>query len=133
MRNVFLIAKREYLEGIRTKTVIIMVVMISLVRGAVTVGPTLLMVRMMNQGRKHYVVVVSDQTVGEAIKAQLSESQERASKRIADEKEESMQRGAPTPPATVITDVDTNTSSGERAKLTEKVRTKEIDGVIWAT
>jgi ABC-2 type transport system permease protein len=133
MRNVFLIAKREYLERIRTKSFIIMTVLIPLLMGAVTVGPTLLMVRMMNQGKKHYVVVVSDQTVGEAIGAQLSESQERASKRIADEKEKSLQRGAPTPPATVITDVDTNTSSEERAKLTEKVRTKEIDGVIWAT
>jgi ABC-2 type transport system permease protein len=44
-----------------------------------------------------------------------------------------LRRSEATPPSQVTTDVDTNTSAEERAALTEKVRKKELDGVILAT
>ncbi len=101
--------------------------------GAVTVGPALLAIRLMKQGTKHFVVVTSRQEVGEAIKARLSASQERESKKAEEAKEKSMERSDFTPSSRAAVDVDTNTSAEERAALMERVRKKELDGVIWAT
>jgi ABC-2 type transport system permease protein len=133
MRNLFLIAKREYVTRVRSKSFLIMTLLVPVLMGALTIGPGLLTVALMKQGAKHFVVVTSRQSVGQAIKARLSESQERESKRAEEVKIKNLKRGAPTPPSQVTVDVDTNTSAEERAALTEKVRKKELDGVIWAT
>jgi ABC-2 type transport system permease protein len=133
MRNVYLIARREYLERVRSKSFLIMTMLIPVFMAAITIGPGLLAMRLMKQGPKHFVVVVSRKSVGEAIKTRLTESQERESKKAEDAKERSMERGPATPPSQAVVDVDTNTSAEERAALTERVRKKELDGVIWAT
>ena len=133
MRNVLLIAKREYMERVRSKSFLIMTILVPVLMAALTIGPSVLVNRMLTQGARHYVVVVSRQPVGEAIQQQLAKAQERESKRATAAREKSMQRGEPAPPSRVTTDIDTNTSLEERAALTEKVRKKELDGVILAT
>ncbi|HKD44641.1 MAG TPA: ABC transporter permease [Candidatus Angelobacter sp.] len=133
MHNIFMIAQREYVERVRSRSFLIMTVLVPVLMAAVTVGPSLLAVKLLNQGSKHFVVVASRPSVGEAIKLQLSESQERETKKAAEAKEKSLQRGEALPPSKMITDVDTNTSDLERGRLTEKVRKRELDGVIVAT
>jgi ABC-2 type transport system permease protein len=133
MRNVFLIAKREYLERVRSKSFLIMTLLIPFLMAALTLGPGLLAMRLMKQGTKHFVVVTSRPSVGEAIKARLTETQERETKKATELKANSMERSESTPSSQVTVDVDTNTSTDERAALTVKVRNKELDGVIWAT
>jgi ABC-2 type transport system permease protein len=133
MHNVFLIARREYLERVRSKAFLIMTILFPVLMAAATIGPSMLFTTMLKQGTKHFVVVVSRQSVGDAIKEQLTESEERETKKAAEAKEKSMQRGENVLLGKVITDVDTNTSAEERAALTDKVRKKELDGVILAT
>lgn len=133
MRNVFLIARREYLERVRSKSFLIMTMLIPVLMAALTIGPGLLAMKLMKQGAKHFVVVVSRQAVGDAIKSRLTETQERETRKAEEAKEKSMERGPATPPSQVAVDVDTNTSAEEKAALTEKVRNKQLDGVIWAT
>jgi ABC-2 type transport system permease protein len=133
MHNLWIIARREYLERVRSKSFMIMTILVPLLMSAVTIGPSLLVTKLLQQGGKHYVVVVSRQSVGEAIQQQLAKTQERESERATATKEKSLQRGEPAPPSQVTTDIDTNTSAEERAALTEKVRKKELDGVILAT
>lgn len=133
MRNIFLIAKREYVERVRSKTFLIMTVLVPVLMIGLTVGPSVLLIKLMNKESKHFVVVVSRQSVGEAIKQQLSESQERASKEAAAAKQRSMERGEDVLPSHAIVDVDTNASDEEMAALKEKVRNKALDGVIVAT
>jgi len=133
MRNVFLIAKREYLERVRSKSFMIMTILIPVLMGALTIGPTLLAVKLAKQGAKHLVVVVSRPAVGESIKERLTKTQESQSKQATEAREKSMKRGEAAPPSQIVVDVDTDTSAEERAKLTEKVRSKKLDGVIFAT
>ena len=133
MRNIFLIAKREYLERVRSKSFLIMTIMVPVLMAALTIGPGLLAVRLSKRGPQHFVVVASNRSVAEAIKEQLSKSQEETSKQAAEAKQKSLRRSGSAPPSQVVTDIDTNTSAEERAALTDKVRKKVIDGVIWAT
>ncbi len=134
MHNLFLIARREYLERVRSRSFIIMTILVPVLMAALTIGPSMLAVKLLNQGPKHFVVVVSRQSVGEAIQQQLAKAQERESERATLAKEKSMKRSSqPLPASMVTTDVDTNTSAEETAALTEKVRKKELDGVILAT
>lgn len=133
MHNIFLIARREYLERVRSKTFLIMTILVPVLMIGLTVGPSVLLFKLMNKESKHFVVVVSQLSVGEAIQQQLSETQERASKEAAAARQRSMRRGEDVLPSHAIVDVDTNASDQEMAALKEKVRNKELDGVIVAT
>ncbi|HEY6307587.1 MAG TPA: ABC transporter permease [Candidatus Angelobacter sp.] len=133
MHNILLIAKREYLERVRSRSFVIMTVLIPVLMATATIGPSFLTMSLMKQGSKHFVIVASRQSVGEAIQQQLSKTQELETKKAAADKDKSMQRSEAVPPTQVTTDVDTNTSAEERAALTEKVRKKDLDGVIVAT
>jgi ABC-2 type transport system permease protein len=133
MHNVFLIAKREYLERVRSRSFMIMTILVPVLMAAATIGPSLLITKLLQEGSKHFVVVVSRAAVGEAIRAQLSEAQERESKKAAAAREKSLKRSDVPLSAKITVDVDTNTSAQEQAALTEKVRKKELDGVIVAS
>lgn len=134
MHNIFLIARREYLERVRSKTFLIMTILVPVLMIGLTVGPSMLMFKLMNEGTKHFVVVTSRQSVGDAIKEQLSETQERENKEAAAARQKSMRRGGESlPPSHAIVEVDTNVSDEEIAALKTKVRNKELDGVIVAT
>src|SRR5258708_23723740 len=133
MRNHFLMANPECREGSARKSFVIMPIRVAVLMAAVTIGPGLLAVRLSKRGPQHFVVVASNRSVAEAIKEQLSKSQEETSKQAAEAKQKSLRRSGSAPPSQVVTDIDTNTSAEERAALTDKVRKKVIDGVIWAT
>ncbi|HLY97663.1 MAG TPA: ABC transporter permease [Candidatus Angelobacter sp.] len=133
MRNIFLIARREYLERIRSKSFLIMTFLIPFLMATVTLGPGMLTVMLSKPSAKHFVVVTSRAEVGEAIRDQLSMSQAEHSKNADAAGKSSLRRREPVPPSKAVTDIDTNTSPEERAALTAKVSRKEIDGVIWAT
>ncbi len=130
MRNVFLIARREYLERVRTKSFLVMTVLIPLMMAGFTIGPGLLMNRMSHES-KHLVIVSSNSQTGETIRQQLSELQSEQSKKASEAKETSAKRTAAAPPELTL-DVDTNTSQQEHDSLIQKVKNKELDGVIWA-
>lgn len=129
MRNVWLIARREYLERVRTRSFLLMTILIPLLMGALTLGPGMLAERVSHHA-EHLVVVASDRQAGDAIRAQLLHTDQPS--RDAIEGKASFKRSAQTPPELTV-DVDTDTSAEHRAALTAKVGKKEIDGVIWAT
>jgi len=70
MHNIWLIARREYLERVRTRSFMIMTILTPLLMGGLTVGPGMLAERMSHHSRR-LVVVVSDQQMGETIRGQL--------------------------------------------------------------
>src|SRR5215471_18760348 len=133
MHNMFLIARREYLERVRSKSFLTMTILVPVLMAALTIGPSLLVTKLLEEGSKHFVVVVSRPLVGEAIQTQLSEAQERESKEAAAAKEKSLRRSGAAPAGKIITDVDTDSSAQEIAALTDKVRKKQLDGAIVAT
>src|SRR5262249_39039335 len=125
MSNALLIAKREYVERVRSKAFLFMTLFIPALMFAVTVLPTMLAMRM-SGGTKHLVVAANDRRTAELIRRQLQKPPEDSAKNGG------MGESKPIGSKYEI-DLETNVSEAQRAALTEKVRTKQLDGVIWAT
>jgi ABC-2 type transport system permease protein len=120
MRNIWLIARREYLERVRQRSFLIMTIFIPALMFGITVLPSLLADR--GAGTKHLVVVASDPRTAELIQAQLQQPAETSDLK---------QKGSvPNPPSYKV-DVSTDVSAGSRAALTEKVKQKQLDGIVW--
>jgi ABC-2 type transport system permease protein len=131
MRNTYLIARREYLERIRTRAFAVMTVLVPLLMLAFTVVPSLMAGR--SSGTKHIAVVASDLDTAKLIQKQLEIArQQESEEREASPKEESLpKRRMPEPPRYKV-DLDTDTSASHRAALTQNVRQQQLDGVVWA-
>jgi ABC-2 type transport system permease protein len=131
MHNLLLIARREYLERIRSKAFIITTILIPALMGGSLLVPQLLL---MSHGEKHLVIVASERHTAEIIGQQLNRL-----KAAENERQEAMlgqgeaqKRQMPHADRFKV-DIDTNTSPEERSVLAQKVKNKQVDGVIWAT
>lgn len=122
MRNVFLIARREYLERVRQRSFLIMTIVIPALMFGVTVLPSLIAER--GAGTKHLVVVASDRQTAELIRMQLQEPLEEAASGGR------AQKRSPLPAYQI--DVATDVSTSARAALADEVKQKQLDGVVWA-
>ena len=126
MHNTLIIAKREYLERVRSRSFVIMTFFIPLLMFGVTVVPTLLM----NKGSsdvKHIVVVAADRDTAEMIRSRIEEKQDEKSQDAKPSKKSG------TPPVHFAVEVSTDTADSARAALTAKVNDKQLDGFLWAT
>jgi len=131
MHNIWLIARREYLERVRTRSFMVMTILTPVLMGALTAGPGLLAERMSHHS-KHLVVVASDQQMGEMIKSQLLHADKESHDNADAARKASMKR-TPSSATELTVDIDTGSSDEHRAELTKRVGSKDIDGVIWAT
>ena len=113
MRNTWLIARREYIERVRTKAFLISTILIPLLLYCFTVLPAKMITRKAT-GVRNIVVVASSQQFGERIR-----------ERIAEEANDSGRQYKVT--------VDANPADAERDALRGKVTSGEIDGFVWAT
>src|ERR1700744_1505720 len=107
MRNILLIAKREYLEGVRGRafrmsTILVPVVFAVIIGVAVFAGK--------NSGvGKHVLIATTDSTLAADIQSQLTEDKD----------------------SRTTVDVIVPSSPSERDSLVSKVRDKEVDGLFW--
>src|SRR5260370_36908116 len=125
MRNMLLIARREYLERVRSKSFLFMTIFIPALMFAVTVLPSLIAMRALG-GAKHLVIAATDRQTAEMIREQLQKPAE-VSRDAGRQKQNTPAR--PRDEA----EVDTNVSDSERAALNEKVKQRQLDGGSWAT
>ncbi|HXA86649.1 MAG TPA: ABC transporter permease [Candidatus Dormibacteraeota bacterium] len=130
MHNIFIIAKREYLERVRTRSFVIMTLFIPLLMFGVTVVPTMLANRGSND-IKHMVVVAADRDTAEMIRSRIEQKQEDEKSGRTKGNKLGQERGLPAGHFTV--EVSTNTAEEERAALTAKVKAKQLDAFLWAT
>jgi ABC-2 type transport system permease protein len=130
MHNTFIIAKREYLERVRSRSFVIMTLFIPLLMFGVTVVPTMLMTRGSNES-KHMVVVAADRDTSEMIRSRIEVKRDQEKS----EKKPEVKVGGKREfqPTTFTVDVSTDTSEAQRAALTQKVKEKQLDGFLWAT
>jgi ABC-2 type transport system permease protein len=131
MRNIWLIARREYLERVRTKSFIVTTVLIPALMLGGIFGPALLQTRS-SGGTKHLMVVASDGRTAELIRDQLQKMPEDLRKR-AESSSDRMDRAEIPPTFNIVADTSTDTSDAARAAFSEKVKQKQLDGVIFAT
>jgi len=75
MHNIFIIARREYLERVRSRAFAIMTFFIPALMFAVTALPTMLMTRGSNE-TKRMVVVAADRDTAEMIRSRIEHKQD---------------------------------------------------------
>ncbi|HEU4414750.1 MAG TPA: ABC transporter permease [Candidatus Angelobacter sp.] len=128
MHNIFIIAKREYLERVRARSFVIMTFLIPALMIGVSVVPTMLANRGSNQS-KRLLVVAADRDTAEAIRRGIDQQQDKAPEQSANKPG----KGRGLPPTHFTVDVSTNATEADRVALTEKVKQKQLDGFLWAT
>ncbi len=128
MHNIFLIAKREYLERVRSRAFVIMTFFIPALMFGVTVLPSALMSRGTNE-TKRMVVVAADRETAEMIRSQVEQEQDQKSNQP--DNKFSQKRGLP--PTHFTVEISTNATPEGRADFTQKVNQKQLDGFLWAT
>jgi len=131
MHNMFIIARREYLERIRSKAFIVMTILLPVLMFGSAVVPSLLMMR--NSGEtKHIIVVASNSAMGELLREQLNRASQRRAKEVSEVTGMNKQSSAQERFKYQV-DVSTDTSQAQHDVLDEKVKQKQLDGVIFAT
>jgi ABC-2 type transport system permease protein len=75
MHNIFIIAKREYLERVRSRSFVIMTFFIPLLMFGITVVPTMLANRR-SEETKRMVVVAGDRDTAEMIRSRIERQQD---------------------------------------------------------
>src|ERR1035438_4655860 len=131
MRNTWLIIKREYLERVRTRSFIVLTLLLPAIVGGAFILP--MKIATMKSGNKapHLVVVTSSPQLGELVRTQLLAKDESGE----DDEESSENRSTSEENASAdvryVLDIDTNPSESERTSLRGKITTGEIDGYIW--
>lgn len=110
MHNIWLIARREYLERVRTKGFLIATVLIPLLMGALIFGSAYLAQH--SKTTSHIAVVTSDSAFGAALKQRLESGKDNAM---------TVDLAAPSP--------------AKRAQLeaTMQDRSSSLDGYLWVT
>jgi ABC-2 type transport system permease protein len=128
MHNTFIIARREYLERVRSRAFVIMTFFIPALMFGVTVLPTLLINKGSNE-TKRMVVVAADRDTAEMIRSRIEQQQDEQAK--GPDTQPTNKRGLP--PTHFSVDISTNVTAAEREALTQKVNQKHLDGFLWAT
>ena len=128
MHNIFIIARREYLERVRTRAFVIMTFFIPALMFAVTALPTMLMTRGSNE-TKRMVVVAADRDTAEMIRNRIEHKQDEQASKPDDQ----LSNTRDLPATHFSVDVSTNATPAEREALTQKVNQKQLDGFLWAT
>jgi len=130
MHNIFIIARREYLERVRSRAFVIMTFFIPLLILGVTILPSMLMLRGTKE-TKRMVIVSPDHDTAEMIRSRIEQRQEEH-KTGKQEDSAQVKRGGLSA-ANYTVEVSTDASEASRAALTERVNKKELDGFLWAT
>jgi ABC-2 type transport system permease protein len=130
MHKILIIAKREYLERVRAKSFIFLTLFLPALMFGLIVVPTLISGKGGNEAR-HLVVVATDIRSGDLIRQQLTLVNEQDRQKAAEAQDVPRRRMAGTAKLTV--DVDTDTSEARHQALSEMVKQKQLDGVLFAT
>lgn len=129
MRNTWLIIQREYLERVRTRSFIVLTLLLPAIVGAAMILPA--KIATMKGGGKtpHLVVVTSSPQLGELVRIQILAKDESSN----DDEENSPAKSASEngDNAKYVIDVDTDPSEAERTVLRGKMTAGAIDGYIW--
>jgi ABC-2 type transport system permease protein len=130
MHNIFIIAKREYLERVRTRSFVIMTFFIPLLMFGAILVPNLLMNRTSGEA-KHMVVVAADRDTAEMIRSRIEQKQDE--EKSGDKADGKLGQKRSLTPSRYTVEVSTNTADSERSALTQKVKDKQLDSFLWAT
>jgi ABC-2 type transport system permease protein len=119
MHNVWLIAKREYLERIRAKSFLLMTILIPLLMAGLVYGAALANGR---SGNLHIAVVTQDPKFGLDLKSELENT--RHTNATSDDGSSKQ----------TVSKVDVIAPAADtRANLDDQLKNRKLDGYIWVT
>jgi ABC-2 type transport system permease protein len=126
LKNIWLIAKREYQERVRTKAFLIFTLLTPALSIAWGVLPTLMINKRTNT-HQHLVVVAENAQLANAVKERIEAP---PSSNDAN-KAELKTPAATAAPSKYNVDIDTNVTDAERTALEAKIDSHQIDSFIW--
>src|SRR5438477_3527354 len=124
MHNIFLFARREYLESIRKKSFIVMTILLPAMMFGFTVLPSMIASKKSGEVQK-VVIATSEAQFGNDVRDKFMAAP-------AEEKTSAKRRADNLGTRSFDVQVDANVSPEEEAALTQKVNAHEIDGYLWA-
>src|SRR5437868_1890645 len=129
MRNVWLIIRREYLDRVRTRSFVVLTLLLPGMMAMAFVLP--LRLASMSVGRpEHLVLVVSSQPFGELVRRQLLSQ---SPVRNEDEDTGEQINNASSSGKHYVIDVDPFPTDAERANLRSRLAAGSIDAYMWLT
>jgi ABC-2 type transport system permease protein len=126
MRNTWIIFKREYLQRVRTRSFLVLTLLLPAIMTVLMSLPAKL--AMMGEKQQHIVVVTSNSQFGEAVRQQLLAAPEPDDDDAAGNDSKKQK-----PDQQPLIDVDPNPTEAERAILRDKISTHAINGFLWLT
>jgi ABC-2 type transport system permease protein len=132
MRNLWLIIKREYLERVRTRSFLILTLLLPAIMTVVMILPAKLAT--MGEKAQHVVVVTSTTQFGEMVRQRFLSAMTATDNDDDDDAASSQSNASkPKPEQEYVIDVDANPTDAERDVLRDKVSSQAIDGYLWLT
>src|SRR5579872_1316003 len=125
MRNAWLIIRREYLERVRTRSFLVLTLLLPAIVGASFILP--MKVATMKSGKRipHLVIVSSESGLGELVRGQL------LAKDANGDEDGGTKDSAGDADQKYFIDVDIAPTEAERNTLRAKMAAGAIDGYIW--
>jgi ABC-2 type transport system permease protein len=123
MHNIFLFARREYLETVRKKSFLVMTILLPALMFGFTVLPSMMASKKSGE-MQHIVIATSDQQFGNDVRDNFMETP-------AESNTPAKRRDNNTSRSFDVR-IDTNVSKQEEDALTQKVNVHELDGYLWA-
>src|SRR5215469_2450903 len=120
MHNIFLFARREYLETVRKKSFVVMTILLPAMMFGFTILPSMVASKKSSETQR-IVIATSDQQLGNDVRDKFLTPSE--------DKDVPAKRRDPGTRSFDV-EVDTNVSAEEEAALTSKVDAHEIDGYL---
>ena len=124
MHNIFLFARREYLETVRKKSFIVMTILLPAMMFGFTVLPSMVASKRSNETQR-IVIATSDPQFANDVRYRFT-------KPSTDDKAPGKRQATERSTRTFDVQVDTNVSPEEEAVLTARVSSHELDGYLWA-
>ena len=131
-KHIWLVARREYLERVRTKAFLVMTLLMPVMMFGFAVVPSLLSMKK-RTGVVHIAVVAADPRLGEAVRNELTKTSAPAATSTpapvasAAPPRDPMQDR----PARFAVDTSTALTDAEHSRLQTQINNKSIDGFVW--
>jgi ABC-2 type transport system permease protein len=142
LANTWLIIKREYLERVRTRSFLVLTLLLPAIMAGAFVIPAKLS-SMKSTQTQRLVVVTSTPQFGEIVRRQLVAKPDNAASGTGKEKDKNKEKEKDDDDKdlgkedessrTYSIEVDSNSSNAERAALRNRVDAGDIDGYLWLT
>ncbi|MBV9073745.1 MAG: ABC transporter permease [Acidobacteria bacterium] len=125
MHNIFLFARREYLETVRKKSFIVMTILLPAMMFGFTVLPSMIASKKSGEVQ-HIVIATSNPQFADQVREQFEKPS------VDDANAQSKGKNSNSAIRNFDVQIDTNVTPQEEDALTQRVNSHEIDGYLWA-